>query len=97
RPPVVRLAPATADALGVADGDPVTVGTDRGAITLPALRTEMPEDLVWLPTNSPGATVRRTLGVTSGAVVRISAGKTTPVDAETADRPGPLLNAGGAR
>ena len=49
--------------LGVADGDAVTVGTDRGAITLPALITDMPDGVVWLPTNSPGSTVRRTLGV----------------------------------
>ena len=69
RPPVVRLAKATAEALGVADGDPVTVGTDRGALTLPAALTEMPDGVVWLPTNSPGSTVRRALGATSGAVV----------------------------
>jgi NADH-quinone oxidoreductase subunit G len=30
--------------------------------------------VVWLPTNSPGATVRRTLGVTAGAVVTVSSG-----------------------
>jgi NADH-quinone oxidoreductase subunit G len=29
---------------------------------------------VWVPTNSPGSTVRRTLGVTAGAEVEISAG-----------------------
>ncbi|MGK5520864.1 NADH-quinone oxidoreductase subunit G [Micromonospora sp. URMC 107] len=92
RPPVVRLGKGTAEALGVADGDPVTVGTDRGALTLPAEITEMPDGVVWLPTNSPGATVRRSLGATSGAVVRISA---AAVAADAADRPGPLLNAGG--
>ncbi|GAB3155996.1 NADH-quinone oxidoreductase subunit G [Micromonospora sonneratiae] len=74
RPSVVRLSKATAGALGVADGEAVTVGTDRGAITLPAALTEMPDDVVWLPTNSPGSTVRRALGVTSGAVVRLSVG-----------------------
>jgi NADH-quinone oxidoreductase subunit G len=74
RPPVVRLAKGTAERLGVADGEAVTVGTSRGALTLPALVTEMPDGVVWLPTNSPGATVRRTLGVTAGAVVTISSG-----------------------
>jgi NADH-quinone oxidoreductase subunit G len=74
RPPVVRLAKGAAEALGVADGDPLTVGTDRGAITLPAAITDMPDGVVWLPTNSPGSTVRRALGVTSGAVVRLSKG-----------------------
>ncbi|HET9007419.1 MAG TPA: molybdopterin dinucleotide binding domain-containing protein, partial [Actinomycetes bacterium] len=63
---------ATALGLGVGDGDLVTVSTDRGSITLPALITEMPADLVWLPTNSPESAVRRTLGATSGAVVTLS-------------------------
>lgn len=61
----------------------------------------MPDGVVWLPTNSPGSTVRRSLGATSGAVVRISvpapsvavpAGR---VAADEAGLPGPLLNAGG--
>jgi NADH-quinone oxidoreductase subunit G len=73
RPPVVRIGKGTAEELGVADGDPVTVGTDRGAITLPAAITDLPAGVVWLPTNSPGSTLRRSLGVTSGAIVRLSA------------------------
>ncbi|HET8587490.1 MAG TPA: molybdopterin dinucleotide binding domain-containing protein, partial [Candidatus Limnocylindria bacterium] len=72
RRPVARLSKATALGLGVGDGDPVTVSTDRGSITLPAHITEMPADLVWLPTNSPESAVRRTLGATSGAVVTLS-------------------------
>ena len=72
---MVRLSKSTATDLGVADGDPVTVATGRGAITLPALLVDdMVPGVVWVPTNSPGSTVRRTLGATSGAVVRISAG-----------------------
>ncbi len=72
RPPVVRLSKARAAELGVSDGDPVTVGTERGAITLPALITELPDQVVWLPTNSPGSTVRRTLG--PALVVTVSGG-----------------------
>ncbi|MBB5871283.1 NADH-quinone oxidoreductase subunit G [Allocatelliglobosispora scoriae] len=75
RTPVVRVSKATATELGVADGDPVTVGTKRGAITLAALVTEMPDGVVWVPTNSPGSTVRRSLGVAAGALVSISGGK----------------------
>ncbi|RKR89739.1 NADH dehydrogenase subunit G [Micromonospora pisi] len=93
RPPVVRLGKAAAEALGVTDGDAVTVGTDRGALTLPLEITDMPDGVVWLPTNSPGSTVRRGLGVTSGAIVRLSAGASHLVAADAADRPGPLLNA----
>ncbi|NUT32247.1 MAG: NADH-quinone oxidoreductase subunit G [Hamadaea sp.] len=74
RPAVARLAKATAVWLGVSDGDPVTVSTDRGSVTLPALITDMPNDVVWLPTNSPGSTAARTLGAHSGAVVTLSAG-----------------------
>jgi NADH-quinone oxidoreductase subunit G len=74
RPSVVRLGGDLAARLGVADGDPVTVGTRVGAITLPAQVTDLPDRVVWLPTNSPGATVRRTLGVTAGARVTISPG-----------------------
>ncbi|WP_238016318.1 NADH-quinone oxidoreductase subunit G [Dactylosporangium sp. AC04546] len=74
RPAVVRISKSTASDLGVVDGDAVTVGTDRGAITLPALVTDMVDGVVWIPTNSPGSTLRRTLGVTEGALVEISNG-----------------------
>jgi NADH-quinone oxidoreductase subunit G len=113
RPPVVRLDKTTAARIGVGDGDPVTVGTDRGALTLPAAITDMAEGVVWLPTNSPGSTVRRTLGVTSGAIVTVSRGSvpqrpgfSQPSEgpgaasgpaADAAGRPGPLLNTGDAR
>ncbi|NUO57339.1 MAG: NADH-quinone oxidoreductase subunit G, partial [Hamadaea sp.] len=62
RPSVARLAKATATGLGVADGDLVTVSTERGSVTLPALITDMPADVVWVPANSPGSTANRTLG-----------------------------------
>ncbi|MFE0527658.1 NADH-quinone oxidoreductase subunit G [Micromonospora parva] len=96
RPPVVRLGKGTAEALGVVDGDAVTVGTDRGALTLPAELTEMPDGVVWLPTNSPGSTVRRSLGATSGAVVRISVpapGTAIPAGRVAADET--ILSSGG--
>jgi NADH-quinone oxidoreductase subunit G len=102
RPPVVRVNKATAEALGVAEGEALTVGTDTGAVTLPVAVTEMPDGVVWLPTNSPGSTVRRALGAISGAVVRLSVPTTAagpadahPVAADAAGRPGPLLNTGG--
>ena len=39
--------------------------------------------VAWLPTNSPGSTARRSLGVPSGAVVRLSAGRPGPILAES--------------
>ena len=71
RPPVARLSAATATEIGVADGGLLTVRTDRGAISLPLVCTEMPDRVVWLPTNSPGSAVAAQLGATSGDVVRI--------------------------
>ncbi|GIG57605.1 NADH-quinone oxidoreductase [Longispora fulva] len=72
RTPVVRLSQATADAIGATES--VTVGTGTGAITLPLQVTHMPDHVVWVPTNSPGSTVHRTLGTVAGDVVNISAG-----------------------
>ncbi|MCA2214598.1 NADH-quinone oxidoreductase subunit G [Jidongwangia harbinensis] len=84
RSPLVRLGKDLAGALGVVDGDAVTVSTDRGGITLPVEITDLPPQVVWLPTNSPGSTLRRSLGVTSGAVVRLAAGTPGPILAEGA-------------
>jgi NADH-quinone oxidoreductase subunit G len=72
--PVAVLSPATAAGINVVDGAKVTVRGGRGAITLPARLAPMPDGVVWLPANSPGSTVRRTLGVGAGAVVEISGG-----------------------
>ena len=69
--PVVRLSSATAAELGVTPGDPVTVSTDRGSVTLPLSIAEMPDRVVWVPTNSPGSAIHRQLGVTAGALVSI--------------------------
>ena len=71
RTPVVRLSAATAAEIGAADGDLVTVSTDRGDITLPLAITDMPDRVVWLPLNSAGSAVHQQLGVTAGAVVTI--------------------------
>ncbi len=71
RPPVARLSEATAAKIGAAEGDPVTVATDRGAITLPLAITEMADDVVWLPLNATGSAVHNQLAVSVGAVVQI--------------------------
>ncbi|OBF98068.1 NADH-quinone oxidoreductase subunit G [Mycolicibacter sinensis] len=71
RKPVARLAATTATEIGAAPGDPVTVSTEQGDITLPLVITEMPDRVVWLPMNSSDSAVHRNLGVGPGAVVRI--------------------------
>ncbi len=70
---MARLSPATAEALGVA-----TATGDgrhrRGEITLPVVVTEMPDRVVWVPTNSTGSRSGAALAGVPGSVVRLSAG-----------------------
>ena len=70
----LHLSPATATELGAQEGDPVTVSTDRGSITLPLVLADLPDRVVWLPTRSPDAAVRRDLAAVPGDVVRLSRG-----------------------
>jgi NADH-quinone oxidoreductase subunit G len=72
RPTVVRLSASTAAEIGATDGQPVSVATARGAITLPLEITEMPHRVVWVPLNSLGSQVNTALGVAPGATVAIS-------------------------
>jgi NADH-quinone oxidoreductase subunit G len=74
RPPVARLGKDAARRLGLADGDPLTVHGPAGSVTLPVTVVDMPDQVVWLPTRSPGCAVRTDLGTGPGAVVRLSAG-----------------------
>ncbi|RLK60704.1 NADH-quinone oxidoreductase subunit G [Actinokineospora cianjurensis] len=67
-----RLSLKTATDLGVAGT--ATVASDRGAVTVPVQIADLPDGVVWLPGNSAGSTVRRTLGVGHGAVVTVTGG-----------------------
>ncbi len=49
RPVVARMSPATAAEAGVADGDKVTVATNRGSVTVPVVVVPMADHVVWLP------------------------------------------------
>ena len=73
RRPVARVSAATAAEVGVADGAGLTVGTDRGSLSLPLEITDMPDRVVWVPQNSPGSRVYLDLGVNAGDVVTITA------------------------
>jgi NADH-quinone oxidoreductase subunit G len=73
RPVVARMSSNTAKVLGVDGAVNVTVKTDRGSISLPAEYVDMPDGVVWLPTNSGAATVRATLGAGHGDVVTVTA------------------------
>jgi NADH-quinone oxidoreductase subunit G len=72
RPAHARMSPGTAGSIDATDGSLVTVATERGSVTVPLVVTEMPDRVVWLPTNSEGCAVRRDLGADAGSVVRIA-------------------------
>jgi NADH-quinone oxidoreductase subunit G len=72
RRPVARLSAATAREIGVAQGSAVVVGTDAGSVTLPVEIADLPDRVVWLPTNSPGSHVRAMLSADTGAIVSLT-------------------------
>jgi NADH-quinone oxidoreductase subunit G len=74
RPALARMSATTAANHGLGDGQPVTVTSAHGAITLPVAVTEMVDGVVWVPGNSMGSTVNATLRVGPGAAVALSAG-----------------------
>jgi NADH-quinone oxidoreductase subunit G len=75
KPICARISPATAHAVGVVDGGPITVRTASGSITLAAVVTPMPDAVVWVPTRAAGSEVHSTLGVGAGAVVSLEGGR----------------------
>ncbi|MFD5824209.1 NADH-quinone oxidoreductase subunit G [Lentzea sp. NPDC060358] len=79
RPVVAKIAEATAAQFGLVTGGHVTVSTERGAITLPVETDDLPEGVIWLPTNSGDVTVRATLGAGHGSIVSVSGGSSSGV------------------
>jgi len=74
RAPEARVNVATAARLGLLEGKPAVVATERGAISLPVRLADLPDGVVWLPANSPGSRVRATLGAGHGDLVTVTAG-----------------------
>jgi len=69
---VAVISPKRAAALGVKDGDRLTISTQQGSVTLPALVEEIHDDAVWAPRNSRGSQLLSQLGVAHGAVVKVA-------------------------
>ncbi len=67
----LHLSAATAAEAGASDGDLVTVSSPRGTLTLPLVVADLPDRVVWLPTRSSDAAVRRDLAAGAGAVVTL--------------------------
>jgi NADH-quinone oxidoreductase subunit G len=74
RPVAARMSAATAAEAGVADGDKVTVATDRGSVTVPVEVVPMADHVVWLPAAGlvqAGPTLRAELGAGHGDTVTL--------------------------
>jgi NADH-quinone oxidoreductase subunit G len=71
RPSVAKMSATTAAEASLAEGDKVTVATDRGEITVPLQLADMPDRVVWLPANSAGCAVRSGLGAGYGTLVTV--------------------------
>jgi NADH-quinone oxidoreductase subunit G len=82
KPLRARLSAATASSVGVKAGEPIAVSTDRGAIVAPVEIAQMPDGVVWLPTNARGSAVRATLGASHGAIVKLTRSAAPPVIGE---------------
>ena len=80
-----RISPATAELVGVQDGDAVTVSTKVGRLTLSVAVTDMVDHVVWLPANSAGSAVRPTLDASAGSLVMLTKAAAAP--ARTAASP----------
>jgi NADH-quinone oxidoreductase subunit G len=71
---VVRLSAATAASIGVTQGESVSVATDHATVTLPLEISQMPDGVVWLPTNAEGSRVLVDLRALPGDRVTIGQG-----------------------
>jgi NADH-quinone oxidoreductase subunit G len=75
--PRLHLSASTAAEIGAKAGDAVTVSTDRGSLTLPLVVADLPDRVVWVPTRTSDAAIRRDLAASPGDVVRLSLGSSS--------------------
>jgi NADH-quinone oxidoreductase subunit G len=54
--------------------DKLTVSTARGSVTVPVEIADIPDRVIWLPSNSSGINLLRDLGATTGSIVKIGGG-----------------------
>jgi NADH-quinone oxidoreductase subunit G len=66
--PFAVISEATAFESDTAEGESIRVSTSAGEIVVPVHIADIPDRVVWLPTNTVGSQVRRTLGASDGIV-----------------------------
>jgi NADH-quinone oxidoreductase subunit G len=69
---VALVSQATYDAAGL--DRTVRVSTDAGAVELPVVVADLPDAVVWAPSNNDGINLARVLRVGAGSVVTLSNG-----------------------
>ncbi len=79
KPVCARLNAATAAEVGVASGEAVAISTDAGALVLPVALGDLPDRVVWLPTNPRGYPVRASLAAAAGSTVTLVRAEAPPV------------------
>jgi NADH-quinone oxidoreductase subunit G len=88
KPARALLNAATAAEVGVLAGGSVAVATARGMIVAPVVIDELPDRVVWLPTNARGCAVRANLGAISGDIVTLTSADAPPVLGADPDQAG---------
>jgi NADH-quinone oxidoreductase subunit G len=73
RPAVLRASQATLQAFGIDPGGPATISTPAGSATFFTEVADLPDGVVWAPTNS-GVSLRAALGAGFGDRVTLTAG-----------------------
>ncbi|GGO14047.1 NADH-quinone oxidoreductase subunit G [Microbispora rosea subsp. aerata] len=68
RPGAALLSEATAAEIGAVDGGKITIGDD---VIVPVRVADLPDRVVWVPSNSAGMSVTRDLRAVAGDVVKI--------------------------
>ena len=77
-PPTIALAPADAEALGLAPGARASLHGPAGSLSLPVrVEADMVPGVVWAPLNSAGP-LAAVLGVRPGSRVRVEAARVAP-------------------
>jgi NADH-quinone oxidoreductase subunit H len=59
---VAHVPASLLEELGLRDGDPIVLRTSTGSVTLPAIVADLPDRVVWAPSNSGGVPLARVLG-----------------------------------
>ena len=68
---VARVSAGTAAAWQLGDGDRVTVSASGAVVSVPVEVAQMPDGVIWLPTNSAGCDLRAALSSPPGTLVSV--------------------------